>query len=499
MDAQIREALQYCPSLPTLSSVAMRIVELGRDPEANIATVASVLSQDPALASRILRVSNSPLYAKRRSSNNLHQAVAVIGLNSALTLGLSFSLADQLRGTSTSPGALAAVWRRALIAATACRCMGEMLGRRDLEELFLAALLQDIGVLALEAALPERYGSLLAAHADHDELVSREWETLGTDHAAAGAWLMRYWGLPEYLATAAMGSHDPEGVDSAESLRPCVFCVALSGRVADLFLAHGGTEATERLGGQANDWLGLGGSELERLLDRVAERVPELEQLFETDIMSPRRAAGIVDEAREVLAVRNLQLISEVAEQHRRASDLERNSRAWRETASRDALTGLHNRRYMDERLESEFAMACEHGWPLAVGFLDLDYFKAVNDRHGHAVGDSVLVSIGEVLGEHLRSGDSLARYRGEEFVIVLPGTGAANAAQVFDRLLTAVEQHVHHDEHGTTFSVTASVGVAVQEGEQEVRESVEDLLRAADRALYDAKRAGRNCLRFQE
>lgn len=499
MDAQIREALQYCPSLPTLSSVAVRIVDLGRDPEANIATVASVLSQDPALASRILRVSNSPLYAKRRSCNNLHQAVAVIGLNSALTLALSFSLADRLRGASVSTGALEAMWRRALIAATACRCLGEVLGRRDLEELFLAALLQDIGVLALEAALPERYGGLLAAQADHDELVSRELEMLGADHAEAGAWLMRYWGLPEYLATAAMGSHDPEGVDSAESLRPCVFCVALSGRVADLFLSHGGAEATERLGAQANAWLGLGGSELEGLLDRVADGMPELEQLFETDIMSPRRAAGIVDEAREVLAVRNLQLISEVAEQHRRASDLERNSRAWRETASRDALTGLHNRRYLDERLASEFATASEHGWPLTVGFLDLDHFKAVNDRHGHAVGDAVLVRIGEVLAKHLRSGDCLARYGGEEFIIVLPGTGAVNAAQVFDRLLTAVEQLVHNDERGTTFTVTASVGVAVQEGAQDVPESVGDLLRAADRALYDAKRAGRNCLRFQE
>lgn len=499
MDAQIREALQYCPSLPTLSSVAMRIVELGRDPEANVATVASVLSQDPALASRILRVSNSPLYAKRRSCDNLHQAVAVIGLNSALTLGLSFSLADQLRGPSVSAGALEAVWRRALIAATACRCLGEILGRRDLEELFLAGLLQDVGVLALEAALPERYGQLLGAQADHNELVRREHDTLGTDHADAGAWLMRYWSLPEYLATAALGSHDPEAVDSAESLRPCVFCVALSGRVADLFLAHGGTEATEALGEQANRWLGLGGSELEGLLGRVAERMPHLERLFETDIMSPRRATGIVDEAREVLAVRHLQLISEVAEQHRRASELERNSRAWRETASRDALTGLYNRRYLDERLESEFAMAREHGWPLAVGFLDLDYFKAVNDRHGHAVGDSVLVRVGEVLADHLRSGDCLARYGGEEFVVVLPGTGAPNAAQVFDRLLTALEQLAHTDEQGATFGVTASVGVAVQEGGEEVAESVADLLRAADRALYDAKRAGRNCLRFHE
>ncbi|MFV8836644.1 GGDEF domain-containing protein [Aquisalimonas sp.] len=498
MDADIREALQYCPNLPSMSDVAMRIVELGRESEVNTSGLAALLSRDPAVASRILRVSNSPLYGQRRRSRNLQQAVSVIGLNGALTLALTFSLADSLRQAPGSASTIDYVWRRALVSAAASRELGAMLGRRDLEELFLAGLLQDIGILALEAALPERYGRLLAVPPAHDRLLELEAETLGCDHGEAGAWLMRYWRLPEYLALAAHGSHDPLNLDVADSERFHVHCVAVAGRVADLFLGIDHDTNAAMLADRASRWLALDRGEVEALLDRLPSEFPDLERLFETRIISHRRAAGVVDQAREVLAMRSLQLLDRAGEQHRRSAELERNTRLWRETASRDPLTGIHNRRYLDERLEAEFARAREHGWPLVIGFLDLDYFKVVNDRYGHPVGDSVLMHIAGLLSRHLRDGDCVARYGGEEFVVMLPGADREAAEAVFERLRAALADEVHTGEDGRTFHVTASIGVVAYAGDNSVL-STAALVRAADRALYRAKDRGRNQISFGE
>lgn len=498
MDADIREALQYCPNLPSMSDVAMRIVELGRETEVNTSGLAALLSRDPAVASRILRVSNSPMYAQRRSARNLQQAVSVIGLDGAMTLALTFSLADSLRQAPCSARTIDYVWRRALVSASAARQLGVMLGRRDVEELFLAGLLQDVGILALEAALPERYGGLLTDSPAHDRLLELEAETLGCDHGEAGAWLMRQWRLPEYLALAASGSHDPLGLEVVDSERFQVNCVAVAGRVADLFLGANHNTDAAMLADRAHRWLGLERGEVEEFLERLPSGFPELETLFETRIISHRRASGIVDQAREVLAVRSLQLLNQVGEQHRRAVQLERDTRLWRETASRDPLTGIHNRRYLDERLETEFARARENHWPLVIGFLDLDYFKVVNDRYGHPVGDSVLMHIAGLLSRNLRNGDCVARYGGEEFVVLLPGADRESAEIVFNRLRQALADEVHASDDGRTFHVTASIGVVAYSGDDSVL-STAGLVRMADRALYQAKDLGRNQICFGE
>jgi len=153
MTPAIREALQFCPNLPTLPGVAIRIIEMGRDPDVNIGALAGVLSKDPALASRLLRVCNSPLYAKRRSTTNLHQAVMLLGLNATMTLALSFSLSEVYRSSTVNRAAMDRVWRRALISGLASRMLGETLKQNALDELYLAGLLQDLGVLALSLSL----------------------------------------------------------------------------------------------------------------------------------------------------------------------------------------------------------------------------------------------------------------------------------------------------------------------------------------------------------
>jgi two-component system cell cycle response regulator len=151
-----------------------------------------------------------------------------------------------------------------------------------------------------------------------------------------------------------------------------------------------------------------------------------------------------------------------------------------------DPLTRVHNRRFVFGQLEALVSGARRHRRPLAVAMVDIDAFKAVNDRHGHEVGDRVLVAIGEALQRALRAEDVLGRLGGEEFVALLPDTGAEAAARTAERLRAAVA-----GADGPA-RVTASVGWAVLRH----AEAPDDLVRRADEALYAAKQEGRDRVR---
>jgi two-component system cell cycle response regulator len=161
------------------------------------------------------------------------------------------------------------------------------------------------------------------------------------------------------------------------------------------------------------------------------------------------------------------------------------------EAAMRDGLTGVYNRKALDERLASEVAFAVRHATPLSIALLDVDDFKAINDAHGHLVGDEVLHEIALRLGRAVRTEDVVGRYGGEEFVVLAREINVSQAAQLAERLRRRIAQSpiVFGNLH---VPVSASFGVASLAccGE---RKDVMSLLRIADERLYAAKRAGRN------
>jgi len=159
--------------------------------------------------------------------------------------------------------------------------------------------------------------------------------------------------------------------------------------------------------------------------------------------------------------------------------------------ASTDELTGIANRRAFMGQLDREIAGAAEFGWPLAVAMFDVDHFKAVNDRYGHAVGDRVLQLIAARAAAVVRGGDLVGRLGGEEFGILMPGASLEEAALVAERLRQAMEAARETDE--SLPGVTISIGIAAREGQRNAAE----LLAAADVALYAAKGEGRNRVRI--
>lgn len=157
-----------------------------------------------------------------------------------------------------------------------------------------------------------------------------------------------------------------------------------------------------------------------------------------------------------------------------------------------DSLTGCYNRRALDERMAGELERSKRYGRPLSVIFVDVDHFKRVNDVHGHAAGDAVLREVALRCQSQLRSQvDWIVRYGGEEFLIVLPESQAAEAQQLALRLGQAIKEQAIH-VYELSLSITASFGVTQLDGD----EDAETMLARADAMLYEAKHAGRDCVR---
>ena len=156
-----------------------------------------------------------------------------------------------------------------------------------------------------------------------------------------------------------------------------------------------------------------------------------------------------------------------------------------------DRLTELFNHGYLTQRLEQELGRAERFGHALSVIMLDIDDFKAFNDRYGHLVGDDVLKSVSVLIRENLREMDVAARYGGEEFVVLVPETGLDGARAVAERIRQSVAAHVFlQDETRGAVHTTVSVGVATFPS---CGRSVESLIKAADEAMYRAKRMGKD------
>lgn len=174
----------------------------------------------------------------------------------------------------------------------------------------------------------------------------------------------------------------------------------------------------------------------------------------------------------------------------RRTTQLEEANREITLLSVTDALTGCHNRHYLDQQLPREIDRAGRYGRRLSVVMCDIDLFKSVNDTHGHAAGDTVLRAVGRYLDAHRRAPDWVCRFGGEEFVIVLPETGLEEALGIADRMRAGLAS-LMIDVDGVPMTVTASLGVATfRMGEEE---SVATLLERSDEAMYRAKAGGRN------
>jgi diguanylate cyclase len=207
--------------------------------------------------------------------------------------------------------------------------------------------------------------------------------------------------------------------------------------------------------------------------------------------MEGEDAENLLAEARELLAVRNLHALQEVSNLQATTSVLLTRTEEAEDSSRRDPLTGALNRAWLDRLLDREFTQAVVFGRDLSIAHVDIDRFKALNDKFGTAVGDTALRNCVAKLQSCVRGSDLIARFSGEEFMVVLPGADRDIARQVAQRMLNAITD-IEHVEAAGPVKFTISIGLATYSTRQRFPSTLA-LLEAADHALYAAKLCGRN------
>jgi diguanylate cyclase (GGDEF)-like protein len=474
LPTHLLQILQSCRTLPSVPAVAMQVLDLSQDPDVGTAKVAKAIARDPALTAKILKVANSAWCGIRREVTTLDQAVSLLGLNGTMSLALSFSLVRGLqKKTNAKTFDHQAYWWRSVTSAAATLSVGTCIKAAPQEELFLAGLLQDIGMLALNEAMPT-YGALVAsANREHDMLVEIERRNLLTDHAEVGAWFLKKWGLPSRLIEAVGVSHDRENIG-----QPLARSVAVGSRIADIWVSPNTASATASAAEIVEALLRLSPHQFDQVLAKTAADLPEITENLDIEVGNEALVSGMLDQAREAITELNLRALQE--------------ARSLAIQAQRDSLTSLYNRTHLNRVLEEEFTRSRTMAEPLTVIFIDIDEFKSINDTYGHQGGDAILISVSQAIRSAAREDDTIIRFGGDEFVVLLANTGEGMAAEIAERIRSTVEEQLHDAGDSQRIIVTVSVGWAtVSSGSS--TSSAKELLECADRSLYAAKTAGRN------
>lgn len=495
IQATLLAKLKDCKSLPSLPVIALKIIELARSPSAGTAELAALISSDPSLSAKILAAANSAFYGGA-SYNSLQQAINRMGMDAALSLSLSFGLTRHSKQKNNGM-CLDSFWKRSLISGMAVRELHKLLKLKfDVETTFLAAVLQDIGMLALNELDPNIYGVIFHSARSHRQLASFEEREYGTSHIQVGYWLGNHWGLPEKYTHLMIGSHDLPKEIPADDIAKRV--LALSGLLTDPWLAANQEMAMTVAYQASQEYLGIDEQKFSHLLLHIQEKLPEVLELFELSLPAKIDTFNLLQEAKQLLVERNLRMMQKLMLQQQEIDALRKKSERLQEQLKKDPLTGIFNRQFTEQQLKKHFSDLENINNRLAVIFIDLDFFKNINDQYGHAFGDSVLKAFSTTLEQELDANCMAGRYGGEEFVVLMPGYNQQEAFNFAKRLQEQLASTPLLSHNKEDIYISASMGLAVHnnqdpDNKNQYFEGADELVKAADQAMYSAKRTGRN------
>lgn len=474
------------PSKAPLSLIALQIVRESLLPEASLPELSRLAESDPGFALRIIAVVNSASFGPQRHVSDVRQAVSMVGIRGLRSIGMSLALSDMVPVGEAGRILLGNSLRRAV----ASQLLAEQLGQKDVDEFFTTGLFLEVGLLA--RARDDLNGAAEVARLPALHRVMHERAAGLLDHPTAGAALASTFMLPQHVATA-VSLHHAELPPEPTSAR-----VAWAAERVAAVWEGGDAIQNRKTAIEAVLALGLTENHAQSALKSMPDLVMAAAQAFDRDVGPQQSVESIlVDVNRSLLemtqnydsAVRRLETL--LAEREALGKQLVLANEQLTRLASTDALTGLANKRALEEALVRDLNRAERDQTWVTIVISDIDFFKKVNDTYGHVVGDEVLRQVGRAFGAKLRGGDLAARYGGEEFLLILPGSNAVGGKIAAERLRKALEQLPMQGPNGP-FNISASFGVASVCGPGCVG-TMKELIGRADSALYAAKHGGRN------
>ncbi len=417
-------------SLPTLSTVASKLISLTAKEDTTIFDITKLIAQDISLSAKVLKVVNSSFYNFPNEVGSIQQAVAILGTNAVRSLVLSFSFLSMEHANEPGGFSYEEFWERSLAAAVSAKLLMSLVCDDDTEEVFTVSLLANLGKLILATAFPERYSAIFSQAATGEKsLYLLEEEEIGADHTYIGREAAQHWHFPESLTLPILYHHDPDSYEGSDpAMKRNIEIIYLAGLLANILYSGKPIDYHRPFREQAKKRFALDDEKIDDLLQRVNVEVAQAAEFFGIKIGGTPSIPELLQEANIELSLLNMsyeqmnrELVKAKIQLEKLTTELEEKNTYLESIANLDGLTEVYNHRYFQNFLEKELNRALRRDLELSLILCDIDFFKKFNDFHGHQVGDFILREVCRACGEQIREYDLLARYGGEEFVFVLP------------------------------------------------------------------------------
>ena len=485
--------------LPTSVAVAMKFLELGKDPDAEPADYVKVIEADASLTSKLLALANSSWAGVRNRVTTVKSAVNLLGLGTVRTLAISYCMTGLHNELQLSPAESQMFWEPSLTKAVAARHCAVMEDAKRGDEAFVIGLFEDFAIPVIYSVLREDYLSILHSPGLtlHDQL-QKERESCGMDHSEIGRAVALKLELPELFVDTIAFHHNHERLTELVSnkvLRDATHIAAL--------LPHSPNAWTRTDAETLGSFLASSksGQDLDAFLKEVQAEFVKLYSFFcegkQPEAELPALLTALTREAADNtcnLVGRMNELLRETVQQGLQAKQEMQSLQA---KATCDPLTKVLNREGFRDRAEQAMALASRHGAALALCYLDLDGFKALNDRFGHDFGDAALQAVVANTQAVLPKDAIMGRIGGDEFAVMLESPALEIVRETIQQALQAVAKNTIQFE-------TASGRVTWSAGLLYIRSlasgiSLDALLKGADEVMYQAKRQGGNRVMCRE
>lgn len=485
LHSKMTDLAEHLGELPTLPGIAIKILEMVKKDETNLDELGEILSHDPPLSAKVLKVANSPLYGLQGKIASVPHAVKLLGMNTIKNLALSFSIVNKFNSQKKNSFDYPKFWKDSLIAAVSSKLIISKIIPELEEDGFFLGLLHDIGLLVNNECAPDQFNLVLKdREITNSPFFEAEDEILGFNHMEIGSYLLEKWELPKSLCDSIRFHHYPDNNDSSnEEQKILTRILHLSSLFIDFFNHSDKGMSFKVLEFYIEKYKFSDTLKIDEIAEDIHRQTIDVFPLFDIKNNGNENFEEILEEAKKELFNLSNDLMKKVLEQQKIISELKKQ-------AMRDSLTNLLNYRAFHEFLESELYRSKRYDRPLSLLMADIDDFKKINDTYGHVAGDHVLFNLAGLITETFRESDFTARYGGEEFAVILPDTDQDGAFSLSERFRERVES-LNVDYEGTKINITLSIGITVYDSDKDISKIA--LVKKADDALYQAKGSGKN------